>query len=254
MHAIFGSGFLPVISATDSVLIKRLFEASHVQFSLEHEDRINQIHLTLNQTIGRAKYGTWGFDCSNLRKIFKLFIARCPTCLKSDTRGKDGHFTILLGSPRLASLLGEESPCFHTVSLDIQGPFIVSNFQGAKKTRGKYGCHKLYGLIIVDLLTSCFHIEFLNNASSLEVEAALKSFSSIQRIPRKAITDAGSSLMALEKSPLFTGLKRMGVEVEAVAAGHQMLNFSERIWQDVKRLLSSMRRNVNRSIYDQVSK
>ena len=34
-------------------------------------------------------------------------------------------------------------------------------------------------------------------------------------------------LMALEKSPLFTGLKRMGVEVEAVAAGHQMLNFSQ---------------------------
>ena len=54
MKAIFGSSFLPVISSTDSMLIKRLFEASHVLFSLEHEDRINQNHLSLNQTIGRT--------------------------------------------------------------------------------------------------------------------------------------------------------------------------------------------------------
>ena len=44
MHAIFGSGFLPVISATDSVLIKRLFEASHIRFLLNM--RIESIKST----------------------------------------------------------------------------------------------------------------------------------------------------------------------------------------------------------------
>ena len=94
-------------------------------------------------------------------------------------------------------------------------------------------------------------IKFLNNANACEVEAALKSFSSLHRLPSKCIADAGSSLVSLEKNPLFSGVRRMGIQVETVEANHQLLNFSERTWQEVKGLLNSMRRNCSRTIYSQ---
>ena len=94
-------------------------------------------------------------------------------------------------------------------------------------------------------------IKFLNNANACEVEAALKSFSSLHRLPSKCIADAGSSLVSLEKNPLFSGVRRMGITVETVEANHQMLNFSERTWQEVKGLLNSMRCNNSRTIYSQ---
>ena len=43
----------------------------------------------------------------------------------------------------------------------------------------------------------------------------------------------------------------MGIPVESVAAGHQFLNFAERQIQVWKGLMSSMKRNQNKSIYDQ---
>ena len=172
--------------------------------------------------------------------MFRKYISKCPTCLKCDIKSKDGQFSVILGNPRLASLVGQESPVFHTLSLDIQGPWIVSNFTGAKRTRKKHGSHKVYGLIIVDLLSGCFCIEFLNHASSQEEEAGLKSFSRLHRLPSKCIADAGSSLVSLEKNPLFSGIRRMGINVETVPPNHQMLNFSERTWQEAKGLLNSM--------------
>ena len=186
-----------------------------------------------------------------MRGLFKKYISKCPTCLKSDIKSKDGQFSVILGTPRLSSLVGQESPVFHTVSLDIQGPWIVSNFTGAKRTRNKHGTHKVYGLIIVDLLSGAFCIEYLDHATASEVEAALKSFSALHRLPSKCIADAGSSLVSLEKNPLFSGIKRMGIQVETVETNHQLLNFSERTWQEVKGLLNSMRRNCSKTIYSQ---
>ena len=206
--------------------MKRLFEASHVQFSMEHEDQVNKVHLTLGQSLNCARYGTWSISCSNLRGIFRKFISKCPTCLKSDIKSKDGQFSVILGNPRLATLVGQESPVFHTVSLDIQGPWIVSNFTGAKRTRNQHGSYKIYGLIVVDLLTGCFSIEFLNHATAEEVEAGIKSFSRLHRLPSKCVADAGSSLVSVEKNPLFSGIRRMGISVKTVPANHQMLNFS----------------------------
>ena len=215
MQLIFGVSCIPVLSSTHTLLLKRLFECCHIDFSLEHEDQCSKVHLSIGQSLNRGRYGTWSFSCSNLRGLFKNYIAKCPTCLKSNIKSRDGQFSVILGNPRLASLVGQESPVFHTVSLDIQGPWIVSNFTGAKRTRNKHGSHKIYGLIIVDLLSGCFCIEFLNHASAEEVEAGLKSFSRLHRLPSKCIADAGSSLVSLEKNPLFTGIRRMGVRASS---------------------------------------
>ena len=43
----------------------------------------------------------------------------------------------------------------------------------------------------------------------------------------------------------------MGIQVETVETNHQLLNFSERTWQEVKGLLNSMRRNCSKTIYSQ---
>ena len=81
----------------------------------------------------------------------------------------------------------------------------------------------MYGIIIVDLLSGAFCMEYLDHATASEVEAALKSFSSLHRLPSKCIADAGSSLVSLEKNPLFSGVRRMGIQVETVEANHQLL-------------------------------
>ena len=57
--------------------------------------------------------------------------------------------------------------------------------------------------------------------------------------------------MSLEKNPVFSGLKALGISVETVPARHQFLNFSERSYKDFKTLMNVMRRDVSRSIYDQ---
>jgi hypothetical protein len=55
-----------------------------------------------------------------------------------------------------------------------------------------------------------------------------------------------------EKSnPLFNGLKMLGIKIEAVNARHQFLNFSERVYAELKHILESMRCNTDRSVYDQ---
>ena len=107
MRLIFGVSCIPVISTSHTLLLKRLFEASHIHFSLEHEDQCNKVHLSLGQTLNRAKYGTWAFCCSNTRGLFRRYISKCPTCLKSDIKSKDGQFSVILGNPRLSSLVGQ---------------------------------------------------------------------------------------------------------------------------------------------------
>ena len=72
-------------------------------------------------------------------------------------------------------------------------------------------------------------------------------------MPRICVADCGSQLKALdnEKNPLFSGLKDLGIIIQAVAALHQHLNFSEWSYQEFKSLMQSMRKKTSKSIYDQ---
>ena len=54
MRVIFGVSCIPVLSHKHTLLVKRLFEASHVQFSMEHEDQLDKVHLSLGQSLNSA--------------------------------------------------------------------------------------------------------------------------------------------------------------------------------------------------------
>ena len=159
-----------------------------------------------------------------MRNLFKGFSSDCPRCVKHNFEGPEGNYSVKLGNPRLFSLLNQESPCFHTVSVDLQVPYKVTMFIGARRTRGQGGTSKVYGLFLVDFLTKCVHTEFLNHATSAEVVSAIKSFAPTFRV---CVADAGSQLVSLEKNPVFNCLRAMGISVETVPARHQILNFSE---------------------------
>ena len=77
------------------------------------------------------------------------------------------------------------------------------------------------------------------------------AFANKNRIPAKIVVDAGPQLKALANNPLFDMTTARGIPVESVAAGHQFLNFAERQIQVWKGLMSSMKRNQNKTIYDQ---
>ena len=215
---------IPVISSKNRVLLKRCFKMAHVVFSLAEDDLVSTSHRSVSQTIQAAKHGVGSFSCTGMRNLFKAFASNCPRCVNHNLEGPDGDFIVKLGNPRLFRLLNKESPCFHTVSVDLQGPYKVTKFIGARRTRGQGGTSKVYGLFIVDLLTKCVHTEFLNHATSAEVVSAIKSFAPTFRV---CVADAGSQLVSLEKNPVFNGLRAMGISVETVPARHQMLNFSE---------------------------
>ena len=251
MQAIFGASCIPVVSTKDEIFIKRCFELAHITFSMDVEDRVSTVHRSISQTLQAAKVGVGGFSCKGMRQIFRAYISKCPRCIRQDLEGPGGSLSITLGTPRLASLLGRESPCFHTISVDLQGPYILTKHLGARKTRGQGGTYKVYSLFLVDLLTKCSSSEWMSHCTSVEVISALKSFSSKFRLPRVCIADAGSQLVSLEKNPIFNCLKTLGISVETVPARHQRLNFCERVYKDFKILMQSMRRDPSRSIYDQ---
>jgi hypothetical protein len=223
---------------------------AHIVYSLVEDDLVSTSHRSASQTLQAAKYGVGSFSCVGMRNMFKGFVSSCPRCIRHNLEGSDG-FSIKLGNPRLFTLLNQESPCFHTVSMDLQGPYKVTKFIGARRTRGAEGTYKVYALFIVDLLSKCQANEFLNHCTSAEVVSALKSFSTKYRLPRTCIADAGSQLVSLEKNPVFNGLRNLGINVETVPAKHQKLNFCERSYKDFKTLMKSMRRDLSRSIYDQ---
>ena len=174
---------------------------AHVDFRLTEEDLVITSHRNVSQTLQAAHQGVGSIDCTGLRPLFKQLVANCPHCLRTNFESEDGIFTVKLG---LISLLDQQSPCFHTISMDVPGPYKVSRFSGARHTRGNNNTSKLYCLFVVDLLTKCVSTEFMEKASSAEVVSALKSFACTHRMPRICFADCGSQLKALdnEKTPL----------------------------------------------------
>ena len=54
-----------------------------------------------------------------------------------------------------------------------------------------------------------------------------------------------------EKNALWAGMRNAGIKIEKVAPRAQFLNFSERAWQEFKKLMMGMRRTTSKSIYAQ---
>lgn len=248
MQAIFGTNVLPVVSTKDGNFLKRLYDKNHTQFIMKCKDLIETSHKTLSQTLQASKHGCCAMDSNNIRKLFKTFHDNCPECLKKNFETKAGKFSVEIGNPRLLSLMGEASPCFHTISIDLTGCFHVKNFCGA---RGRKPTHPMYGLFMVDLLTRASHIEMMDKPTAPHVVGALATFSNKFRMPSVAVCDEGPQLKTLDANPIWAGLQQSGIKIQPVGARHQFLNFAERSWADFRMLLESMRTDINLSIYRQ---
>ena len=248
MNKVFGSLFLPIVSSRDTLFLKRVFERSHVDYILKNTDLLCTTHLSLGQTLQVARRGILCVDSSGLRRTFKKFVQNCPTCLKMNFDSPDGRFTHITTNPRLLTVFGQETVCFHTVSCDLTPRFIIKNFHGS---RGRRPTYKIYGLFITDLVTGTTSVELMDHATSTHVVAAIASFANKFRKPALVICDAGPQLKTLEHNPIWEGLRRSGIEVRGVAPRHQFLNFAERAYQEWKSVMEGMRQDVNRTIYSQ---
>ena len=78
-----------------------------------------------------------------------------------------------LGNPHIMDLMGVKNPLYHTISVDIVGPWNVSQFQGA---RGRNSRFKLHGLFICDLATSLTSVILMDGATKSDVIKALATF------------------------------------------------------------------------------
>ena len=58
-------------------------------------------------------------------------------------------------------------------------------------------------------------------------------------------------MKSLSYNPIFDATTTLGVPVETDAHNHQFLNFSERQIQVFKRLMTTMKKNKDKLIYDQ---
>ena len=143
MHKIFKSQILPVISSKDKNLLKRVFEWSHI-------DCMNgkRMHLPLGLTMVKTKTGITCCTAEGIRRIFKMFSDIWTLCFKVTNDDKLGKYAHRLSDPQLVSLLGEQSPLWHTVSLDLIGNFNLKQFRGS---RGKCSSYKCWGIFITDL-------------------------------------------------------------------------------------------------------
>ena len=80
---------------------------------------------------------------------------------------------------------------------------------------------------------------------------AITTFSNRHRVPSKLVVDSGPQLKALASNPVYQAASSMGVKIEPVAAYHQFLNYCERAIQVYKNLMNTMKRSIDKSIYDQ---
>ena len=182
------------------------------------------------------------------RRIFKDFIGRCSHCVVNSGNITSGAFEHTLGDPKLLGLLGEESPLWHSVSLDILGPFILRQFKDA---RGKHSSYKSSGLVATDLGSGLTEVVLMNGQTKDDVTRAICMLANRHRLPTRVICDAGPQLKCLVGNPLFDACLSTGIILEPVAAGHQFLNYCERQIQVLKNLLTSLNTFKDRSVFDQ---
>ena len=239
----FKSQILPVVSSQDRPFLKRLFENAHVM-----QSNGKRLHVGIGLRMIRAKQGICCFTTEGHHRIWKSFCDHCSLCLKlsnSDTLGKYRH---QLSDPRLCSLLNVENPIWHTVSIDLLGLYILKQYRGA---RGKLSTYKAYSLFFCDLATGLVDIVMLDASKEEDCTRAIGTFANRHRVLTKLVVDSGPQLKALASNPVYQAASSMGVKICPVAVFHQFLNFCERSIQTYKNLMTTMKRSIDLSIYNQ---
>ena len=116
---------------------------------------------------------------------------------KDETRGAFDHS---LGDPRIMGLLGEQSPVWHTVSMDILGPFVLKQYQDARGNRSSY---KDTGLCLTDLASGLTHCQLMDGATKTHVITGLAAFAHRFRLPSVCVADSGPQLKHLDTNQIF---------------------------------------------------
>ena len=142
MQKVYGNTISPIVSSAEKLFMKRHFYLSQTYATSESNTRI---HMDLLLTLSNDKYGMLAITSDQLRIIYRTFLKHCTGCIKRSEKG--GEYKHQLGNPRLMDLMGVENPLYHTISVDVVGPWNISQFQGA---RGRNSRFKLFGLLICD--------------------------------------------------------------------------------------------------------
>ena len=194
----FGISDLPIISGKDEQLTRLLLNFSHIVKApaFPGEDVVSYpgiIHLSQSLTKTRMKSEEFGVHVPNLRGIVRRFVSACVTCRKEKSEGgysQEGKKFVL---DRWTRRMG----IFSIVSLDLIGPFFwtatKTNLRNQKK-------HKLFVLVLVDVLTSAVNFELLADYSSNAFILGLRTHSNRFTIPQIISCDRGSQLRAAARA------------------------------------------------------
>ena len=110
--------------------------------------------------------------------------------------------------------MGVENPLYHTISVDVVGPWNVSQFQGARGRNSRFKLFGLFGLFICDLATSLTNVILMDAATKSDVIKALGTFAATKRLLQNVVTDAGPQLKNLEGKPLFIAISESGITMK----------------------------------------
>ena len=168
MQKVYGNTIIPIVSSADKLFMKRHFYLSHTYATSDSNLRV---HTDLSLTLSKAKYGMMAITSDRLRIIYRTFLKHCTGCIKRSEEG--GEYKHQLGNPPLMDLMGVKNPLYHTISVDVVGPWNISQFQGA---RGRNSRFKLFGLFICDLATSLTTVILMDGATKCDLIKALSTF------------------------------------------------------------------------------
>ena len=140
-----------------------------------------------------------------------------------------------------------DSPIFYFASVDILPPFWVNYRKGSRA--GKF---PIYILNTVDLATGLVSLITIEDGTKKEIITGINVLALKFRLPHTIIADAGSQFVSISKNlNLYEALISFGVKFICANAGAQHKNFCELRFQAVKRILNSLRDDMNKSIYQQ---
>ena len=193
------------------------------------------------------KSGAFGCITSNMKQVVSKLCNICPLCLRQQDFKKGRGYTSFPGDPRLLQLLSVDNPVFFYTSCDILPPFWISYAQNCRK--GKY---PIYVLNTVCLGTGLVSLITIEDGSKENIITGLNVLALKFRLPNTILSDAGSQFVSISKNlNLYQALISFGVKFITVNEGAQHRNFCELRFQTVKRILKSLRDDMNQSIYQQ---
>ena len=128
-----------------------------------------------------------GFYIPGARRLIESYISTCGTCRR--LRGEPV-------TPKMADLPLErlhETPAFCYVSLDLWGPYHVTEGQ---TTRKNSSTKKMWGVVFVCQTTRAVHVESVMSLDTTAMVNALRRFFCVRGTARYLHSDCGSNLVA----------------------------------------------------------